>query len=101
VKLVAVIGDDFPDAFLDVFRSRSIDLAGVQRIAGGKTFRWAGRYDYDLNVAHTLDTQLNVFADFRPHLPDGYHDSEFVYLANIIPRLHLDVLEHVPNPHVG
>jgi sugar/nucleoside kinase (ribokinase family) len=97
VKLVAVIGDDFPAEHIELFRSRGIDLEGVQRIPNGKTFRWAGRYEYDLNVAHTLDTQLNVFADFRPNLPPAHRDSEYVYLANIIPRLQLDVLEQVPS----
>ena len=72
VQLVGVFGADFPSQHLDLHGSRSIDLGGLQRIQNGKSFRWAGRYDYDLNVAHTLDTQLNVFADFDPQLPDEY-----------------------------
>jgi sugar/nucleoside kinase (ribokinase family) len=98
VQLVGVIGDDFLQAHVDLFKSRGIDMAGLQRVAGGKTFRWSGRYDYDMNVAHTLDTQLNVFGDFAPSLPDHYRDARFVYLANITPRLQLDVLDQVRAP---
>jgi sugar/nucleoside kinase (ribokinase family) len=98
VQLVGVIGDDFPQAHVDLFKSRGIDTAGLQRVAGGKTFHWSGRYDYDMNVAHTLDTQLNVFGDFAPNLPDHYRDARFVYLANITPRLQLDVLDQVRAP---
>lgn len=98
VQLVGVVGDDFPQEHLEFLRSRGIDLAGVQTVAGGKTFRWAGYYDFDLNVAHTRETQLNVFADFAPTLPESYRDAEYVFLANIDPRLQLDVLEQVRNP---
>jgi sugar/nucleoside kinase (ribokinase family) len=73
-------------------------LRGVQRIANGKTFRWKGRYEYDMNVAHTLDTQLNVFGDFHPDLPDTYRETEYVYLANITPSLQLGVLDQVRKP---
>ncbi len=98
VQLVGVVGADFPRQHLDLLRTRPIDLSGLQRIQNGKTFRWAGRYDYDLNVAHTLDTQLNVFADFDPQLPSDYRSSEYVYLANILPSLQLSVLEQVRQP---
>jgi sugar/nucleoside kinase (ribokinase family) len=98
VQLVAVVGSDFPKEHVELLGTRPIDLAGLQHIANGKTFRWAGRYDYDMNVAHTLDTQLNVFADFDPQLPDAYRASEFVYLANIVPTLQLSVLEQVRKP---
>ncbi|MDQ3808716.1 MAG: PfkB family carbohydrate kinase [Chloroflexota bacterium] len=98
VRMVGVIGSDFPRQHLDLLASRPIDLSGLRRIDGGKTFRWVGRYDYDLNVAHTLDTQLNVFADFDPQLPERYQDTEFVYLANIVPKLQLRVLEQVRRP---
>src|SRR5579884_3167727 len=86
VELVGVVGDDFPNEHLDFLASRGIDLAGVQTIAGGKTFRWSGYYDVDLNIAHTLETQLNVFADSAPRLPEAYRDAEYVFLANIDPR---------------
>ena len=98
VQLVGVIGADFPQPNLDMLTTRPIDLHGLQRIQNGKTFRWAGRYDYDLNVAHTLDTQLNVFADFDPRLPEQYRETEYVYLANIQPSLQLNVLEQVRRP---
>jgi sugar/nucleoside kinase (ribokinase family) len=98
VQLVGVVGDDFPQAHLDFLKSRGIDLAGVQTIAGGKTFRWAGYYDFDLNIAHTLDTQLNVFADFQPSLPNNYKQAKYVFLANIDPELQLQVLSQVANP---
>lgn len=98
VKLVATVGSDFPDEYLGWFRSRKIDLSGLQRHEGGATFRWVGDYGYDLNVAHTIDTQLNVFADFKPELPESYKDAEFVYLANIMPALQLEVLKQVRKP---
>lgn len=98
VRLVATVGKDFPEAFLDRFRSRGIDLEGLERRADGSTFRWVGEYGYDLNVAHTIDTQLNVFADFNPQLPERYRDSKFVYLANIMPALQLQVLDQIRDP---
>lgn len=98
VKLVATVGSDFPDEYLGWFKSRNIDLDGLQRQADGATFRWVGDYGYDLNVAHTIDTQLNVFADFKPVLPETYKDAAFVYLANIMPALQLDVLKQVRKP---
>lgn len=96
VKLVAVVGEDFPREHVDTLAQRGVDLAGLQS-AAGKTFRWAGRYDFDLNTAHTLDTQLNVFADFHPVLPPTYADCEYVFLANIDPELQIEVLRQVPN----
>jgi sugar/nucleoside kinase (ribokinase family) len=98
VRLVGVVGSDFPERHLETLRSKGIDLEGLQRVADGKTFRWSGRYDYDMNVAHTLDTQLNVFGEFQPNLPESYRSTEYVYLANITPRLQLDVLDQVRNP---
>ncbi len=98
VRLVGVVGADFPQRYVELLGRRRVDLAGLQCVPDAKTFRWAGRYEYDLNVAHTLDTQLNVFADFVPHLPGDYRESEYVYLANIQPRLQLAVLEQVRRP---
>jgi sugar/nucleoside kinase (ribokinase family) len=97
VNLVAVVGEDFPAEHLDFLRSRNVDLAGL-KTAPGRTFRWKGRYDYDLNEAHTLETHLNVFESFRPELPSGYRDAEYVFLANIDPELQLEVLSQVKNP---
>ncbi len=97
VQLVAVIGQDFPQQHLDFLNSRNIDLTGLQT-AKGETFRWKGRYEYDLNEAHTLETHLNVFESFKPQLPDAYRDAEYVFLANIDPELQLEVLRQVNNP---
>jgi sugar/nucleoside kinase (ribokinase family) len=97
VNLVAVVGDDFPQQHIDFLKSRNIDLAGLQKIRG-ETFRWKGRYDYNLNEAHTLETHLNVFESFQPVLPDNYRDAEYVFLANIDPELQLEVLQQIKNP---
>lgn len=97
VNLVAVVGTDFLQEHIDFFRERGINLAGLQ-IAEGKTFRWSGRYSYDMNVVETLDTQLNVFATFHPQLPDQYRDAEYIFLANIDPALQLEVLSQIRRP---
>jgi sugar/nucleoside kinase (ribokinase family) len=97
VRLVATVGEDFPEAHVDFLASRGIELAGLER-RPGRTFRWKGRYEFDLNTAHTLDTQLNVFADFRPELPQGFRDSEYVFLGNIDPDLQRQVLDQVRAP---
>jgi sugar/nucleoside kinase (ribokinase family) len=99
VRLVAVVGEDFPDEHLDFLRGRKVDLRGLQRVPG-KTFRWVGEYGYALNEARTLDTQLNVFADFAPKIPEDYRDSEVVFLANIDPDLQRDVLRQVRHPRL-
>jgi sugar/nucleoside kinase (ribokinase family) len=97
VRLVAVVGEDFPEEHVRFLSSRGVDTAGLER-APGRTFRWKGRYDFDLNQAHTLDTQLNVFASFRPRLPEAYRDSEHVFLGNIDPELQRAVLDQVRKP---
>ncbi len=97
VNLVAVVGEDFPAETTDFLASRGVDLNGLQR-TDGETFRWKGKYGYDLNEAITLDTQLNVFGDFHPELPEDYRNSSHVFLANIDPELQLEVLEQVDNP---
>src|SRR5690349_9805109 len=71
VQVVAVVGDDFPQAHLDFLKSRNIDIAGIEKTKG-KTFRWTGKYEHDLNTAHTLKTELNVFESFKPKIPDNY-----------------------------
>jgi sugar/nucleoside kinase (ribokinase family) len=98
VRLVGVVGEDFGEDEMSVFRGRPIDTAGLTRVEGGKTFHWSGKYGYDLNVAHTLDTQLNVFAEFSPQLPEQFRDSEYVFLANIDPDLQETVLDQVTSP---
>lgn len=100
VRLVGVVGTDFPEKHVRFLASRGIDLAGLQRVEG-KTFRWSGYYDFDLNQAHTLDTQLNVFQHFRPMIPESYRDSEYVFLANIDPELQLQVLDQVRAPRLS
>ncbi len=94
VNLVGIVGDDFTEVDARIFHRRTIDIDGLER-AKGKTFFWAGRYSQNLNERVTLTTELNVFADFKPRLPEKYRDSEFVFLANIAPDLQRDVLHQV------
>ncbi|MEZ4446542.1 MAG: PfkB family carbohydrate kinase [Polyangiaceae bacterium] len=98
-KVVAIVGEDFPETMLDRMRERGVDTAGVERV-DGKTFRWAGRYHDDLVGRDTLDTQLNVFADFRPKLPESYKSAPFVLLGNIHPALQLEVLDQIDEPEL-
>jgi sugar/nucleoside kinase (ribokinase family) len=97
VCAVAVVGKDFPEEHLDLFRSKGIELNGVKR-EDGHTFRWEGRYGYDLGDPETLGTHLNVFENFKPVLPDEYKDIEYVFLANIDPELQLSVLNQIKSP---
>jgi len=100
VKLVAVVGPDFPKEHLDLLAARGVDLAGVQ-VADGPTFRWTGEYGYDLNEARTLDTRLGVLADFRPELPEHFRRCPFVFLANLDPVIQLDVLRSMARPRLA
>jgi len=95
--IVGVVGEDFPTEELSFLRAGSVDLEGVQ-VTEGRTFRWSGVYGSDLNERETLDTQLNVFADFCPEIPESYRDASYVFLANIDPVLQLDVLDQVRAP---
>lgn len=97
VQLVGVVGSDYPVEKLEPLRARGVDFAGLER-AEGESFRWRGRYRHDLNSAETLETRLGVFSHFRPKLPESFRDAEFVFLANIDPRLQLDVLRQVNRP---
>jgi sugar/nucleoside kinase (ribokinase family) len=99
VQLVGVVGEDFPEEGVRLLEQRNIDLTGLQRRAG-QTFRWVGEYDYDMNVAHTLDTRLNVFETFHPQLPQQYCDADLVFLGNIDPSLQLEVLRQVNHPRL-
>ena len=94
VSIVAVVGGDFTDH--EVFESRSIGTHDLERIEDGKTFRWGGRYEYDLNFAHTLYTDLNVFADFEPKLSEESRRSRLLFLGNIQPDLQRGVREQMP-----
>lgn len=99
VSLVAVVGEDFPAEHVEFLQGRGVDLAGLTR-APGRTFRWKGRYGYELNEAHTLDTQLNVFASFAPELPATYRELPLVFLGNIDPVLQSRVLDQVQKPRL-
>jgi len=94
VNLVGIVGDDFTPKDAEIFRGRKIDTEGLER-ATGKTFFWAGKYSENLNERVTLATELNVFADFKPKLPEKYKNSKYVFLANIAPGLQRDVLHQV------
>ena len=94
VRLVGVIGSDFPEKHVRYLQERNIDLAGLQTCKG-KTFRWSGRYQGDMNSAETVEVQLNVFGEFEPAIPAAYRDSQFVFLANGSPALQRHVLQQV------
>lgn len=97
VQLVGVVGDDYPVDRLRALESRGVDLAGLQQDEGA-SFRWRGRYRHDLNTAETLETHLGVFSNFRPRIPEQFRRAPFVFLANIDPRLQLEVLSQVERP---
>src|SRR5213080_4698415 len=93
VRVVGPVGDDFTDAEYDVLRNRGVNTDDIEHVAGGKTFFWRGHYDFDLNVAHTDDTQLNVFGDFEPKLSEESKSARTLFLANIQPDLQRQVRE--------
>jgi len=99
VQLVGVVGDDYPVEKLEPLAARGVDLAGLEK-AEGTSFRWRGRYRHDLNSAETLETHLGVFSHFRPKIPEQFKRAPFVFLANIDPRLQLQVLEQVDKPRL-
>lgn len=100
VRLVGVVGNDFPGEHLQFLESREIDLEGLQIDRDGKTFRWGGRYHYDLNSRDTLYTELNVFEKFNPVIPESYKRSSYVCLGNIDPDLQRKVLEQIDRPRL-
>lgn len=97
VNLVGVVGDDFPESEFDFWKTRQIDASGVQR-ATGKTFRWSGEYEWDLNNRQTKSVALNVFENFKPDLPESFRETNFVLLANIAPALQSHVLDQMRRP---
>lgn len=97
VRVVGVVGDDYPVAQLDRLAARGIDWSGVERVEG-ESFRWRGKYSYDLQSRETLETRLGVFANFHPRLPPGAEAAKFLFLGNIDPELQLSVLEQVRDP---
>ena len=100
VHLVAVVGDDFPSDHLAFLKKRGIDTEGIEIAKGGKTFRWQGRYGFDLNVAQTLKTELNVLETFSPKIPEFYRNLPFIFLGNIHPELQGQVLDQIHRPKV-
>ncbi|GAB4299596.1 MAG: PfkB family carbohydrate kinase [Ignavibacteriaceae bacterium] len=98
VYLVGVVGSDFPKEYIKLLEDHNIDPEGLQIIEGGKTFRWAGRYHYDLNVRDTIFTELNVFENFDPIVPPKFRKSSFVCLGNIDPVLQMRVLDQMEDP---
>ena len=100
IRMVAVVGDDFTQEHVAFLESRRINIEGLERVKGGQTFRWGGRYIDDLNSASTLFTHLNVYGEFQPKLPESYRDTTYVFLANINPELQLNVLEQVNQPQL-
>lgn len=97
VQLVGVVGSDYPMEKLETLKARGVDFAGLER-AEGESFRWRGRYRHDLNSAETLETRLGVFSHFKPKIPTQFKSAEYVFLANIDPRLQIDVLSQVERP---
>src|SRR2546422_7900184 len=97
VKLVGVVGEDFPRRYLALYRRHRVDLEGLQ-IAAGKTFHWAGEYEVNMNNRRTLTTELGVFESFTPRLPDGHQTAPYVLLANIAPALQHHVLDQMSRP---
>lgn len=96
-KIVGVIGNDFPEEVIELFRKRKVDLKGLE-VLPGKTFHWEGRYGDDPNQRETVRTELNVFKDFKPKLPDDYRTADLLFLANIDPDLQEDILSQVKKP---
>ena len=99
VQVVGVVGEDYPSEKLAFLEKRGVDLSGVERVPG-ESFRWAGRYAYDLSSRETLDTRLGVFADFHPRIPPSFRSPELLFLGNIDPDLQLEVLDQVDRPRL-
>jgi sugar/nucleoside kinase (ribokinase family) len=97
VGIIGVVGEDFTDEYLNYLKSKNIDIEGIKRVKG-KTFHWDGYYEYDMNQAHTVKTELNVFANFHPEIPANYKNSEYLFLANIDPELQIEVLNKFIRP---
>ena len=93
--IVSVVGDDFPQEYINLLTDRNIDISGLEVVKGGKTFFWSGRYHNDLNSRDTLDTQLNVLADFQPKVPQNFKDADVVMLGNLHPLVQSGVLEQM------
>ncbi|MBA4251410.1 MAG: sugar kinase [Chlorobiaceae bacterium] len=99
IHIIGVVGEDFPKNYLQMMESHNINLEGLQIVKGGKTFRWSGKYHYDLNSRDTLLTELNVFEKFNPVIPPALRQSKYICLGNIDPELQLKVLDQIENPY--
>ena len=97
VNLVGIVGTDFPPEYIELFKSRGINLNGLE-VAEGRTFRWSGEYEWDMNQRKTLDLELNVFENFKPKIPEAYKRTPIILLGNISPVLQNHVLDQVENP---
>ncbi len=95
VNIVSVVGEDFPEKDLENFRTKGITTNGINVVSGGKTFFWKGKYHNDMNTRDTLDTQLNVLADFNPVVPEAYKNTEFLMLGNLTPAVQMQVLDQM------
>ena len=93
--IVSVVGDDFPQSYMDILKNKNIDLSGVEVVKGGKTFFWEGKYHNDLNSRDTLATELNTLADFDPVVPKDYTDADIVMLGNLHPNIQLSVINQM------
>lgn len=96
--IVSVVGDDFPHTYIDLLKGRNIDTSGIEVVKEGKTFFWSGKYHADLNSRDTLDTQLNVLADFNPVVPEDFKNSDVVMLGNLHPNIQISVLNQLSTP---
>jgi sugar/nucleoside kinase (ribokinase family) len=95
VQMVGVVGDDWPQEYTEMFRKKGVDTSGLEVVPGGKTFRWSGKYHENMNDRDTLDTQLNVFGNFQPKLPENFRRAQFVFLANGAPSTCLATLNQI------
>lgn len=96
--IVSVVGEDFPEEYIQLFKERRVNLEGLEVVPGGKTFFWSGKYHNDLNMRDTLATELNVLADFEPKVPESYQDADIVMLGNLHPGVQLSVIEQMTSP---
>ncbi|MDY7394642.1 PfkB family carbohydrate kinase [Aureibaculum sp. 2210JD6-5] len=95
--IVSIVGDDFPQGYLDLLKSKNIDTTGIEIVKGGKTFFWSGKYHNDMNTRDTLVTELNTLADFNPIVPENFKDTDFLMLGNLHPSVQMAVIKQIPN----
>lgn len=95
--IVSVVGDDFPEGYLEMLKSKNINTSGIEIVKGGKTFFWSGKYHNDMNTRDTLITELNTLADFNPIVPDNFKNTDFLMLGNLHPSVQMSVINQIPN----